>query len=128
MRFWQLTSYFRSEEHLLREVLSNPKWSLYANWFKNFAWLVNNQDRAVLDSELPAELCRAALSLTKRKYLIRAGHLYEAFNPEETGKEPCLTALEIYDRYGGECLEEVAEKSSFVLPFPAIDDRSGTPG
>ena|SRR6266705_1203646 len=116
MRFWMLTSYFRSEPHLLDKVFSDPRWHQYAEWFRDLSSLVNRQDRAVLDSEVPPELCRAALSLTPRKYILREGWLQEATEPKAEAEARRLSALDVYDRYGGECLEEIQESGSWHAP------------
>src|SRR6266702_47946 len=78
MKFWILISYFRSEQHVLQKVLSNPKWRMYAEWYKLMPSLVERQERAVLDSEAPTDLCREALSLSTMKYRVRGGCLDKA--------------------------------------------------
>jgi len=113
MKLWNLVSFLRTEQSILKTIFSDAKWSSYEEVFRNFDALVQKQDRAVLDAELPDALCRQALSLSKRKYTLDRDHLSripDAYNTYETTK--LLTALNVYDSFGGECLEEVEESGS----------------
>src|SRR5262249_7033067 len=104
---WMLDSYFRDEPDKLETALSRPKWDYYANVFRDIKRFVDEQDRATLDAELPIELCQEAMSLSTRKYIVDKGFLRE-FELAHFGRKP-LSALEAFNLYGGECLEEVQE-------------------
>lgn len=116
MKFWMLVSHFYSEPRKLETIFSDPKWTRYAESFRNFARLVHEQDRAALDAELPPELCRQALSLSTQIYVIERGNLYEIPGPDGLPAKNCLTALEVFESYGGECLEEVREYGCWKIP------------
>lgn len=113
MKLWNLVSFLRSEKSILETVFLDATWSRYKVAFLNFDTFVQKQDRAILDLELPDALCRQALALSHRKYALDDDHLIcipKAFDKNETVK--LLTALNVYDLFGGECLEEVEESGS----------------
>ena len=108
-----LDAYFRIERDKLEAVLNKPNWQPYAERFRDVRRLVKEQDRSLLDAEMPVELCREALSLSTRKYSIDQDFLHKIQMPHQ-GKT--LTALEAFDLFGGECLEEVEEYGSWRVP------------
>jgi hypothetical protein len=112
VKLWQLSSYFRSEPEKLRQVVSDPEWDEIAEHFRDIKELVQRQDRAKLDMELPDELCRQALALTERKYMLEQGHLYRCKNEPREQLMNILRAVQVFDLYGGGCLEEVEEYGS----------------
>jgi len=118
MKFWELTSIFRAEPHILDAVLSDPQWLPFQSAYAQFSTLVAAQDRTILDAEVPDALARAVASQSQLRFryypemkLLRL--LERDFFPEQVSQE--LNALEVYDRFGGSCMEEVLEKGSFVV-------------
>jgi hypothetical protein len=114
MKFWCLVSYCRSCRDKLGAVFEDPKWAQYAALYRAFDESVLKQDRSRLDFELPNELCREALSFSPETYVVEEGNLRLAF-PSDDKKLKRLTALDVFDLYGGDCLEEVAEYSSYKV-------------
>lgn len=118
MKFWQFISLFRDEESLLELVLKEPQWALYCQWYSDFEQHARNRNLFVLDAEMPDELCRHALRLSRKRFYIRGDHLDlympgERILPTHRG----MTAIEAFDRFGGTVLEEVFEKGSHKLTF-----------
>ena len=118
MKFWELTSIFRTEPHILDTVLSNPQWLPFQSAYAQFSALVATQDRTILDAEVPAALARAVASQTQLRFRyypeMKLLRLFEPdFFPEQASQE--LNALEVYERFGGSCMEEVLEKGSCVV-------------
>ena len=118
MKFWELTSIFRTEPHILDTVLSNPQWLPFQSAYAQFSALVATQDRTIQDAEVPAALARAVASQTQLRFRyypeMKLLRLFEPdFFPEQASQE--LNALEVYERFGGSCMEEVLEKGSCVV-------------
>lgn len=118
MKFWELTSTFRTEPHILDAVLSDPQWLPFQSAYTQFSTLVAAQDRTILDTEVSDALARAVASQSHLRFryypemkLLRL--LEPDFFPEQVNQE--LNALEVYDRFGGSCMEEVLEKGSCVV-------------
>jgi hypothetical protein len=112
MKFWQLSSACRSEPELIDSVLRDEtRWRSWADKFSRMNELVDVQDRSILDAELPDDLVRLVLSkLPTTFYLSSDGWLRSwAFNPHDKR----LSALEAFDSYGGEVIEDVLEKGSY---------------
>lgn len=116
MKFWELTSVMRGETDALQAVLRDPRWRQYDQWYSRLAQYVNAQDRAVLDAEVPDELCRSALARSSVKYYVEEEWLRMAV-PGKPLPKNCqqLTALEAFGRAVGSALEEVQEYGSFKI-------------
>lgn len=116
MRFWELASVLRSESACLQQVLRDPRWHQYAAWYAHFDELVAARDRAILDAELPVELCRAALALGSVRFCLAGGWLRKLEGAATDGDAGAfLTALQVFDDFGGKALEEVLEHGSFFV-------------
>lgn len=118
MKFWELTSIFRTEPHILETVLSDPQWLPFQSAYAQLAAIVAAQDRTILYAEVPDTLASAVASQSQLRFrhypemkLLRL--LEPDFFPEQVSQE--LNALEVYDRFGGSCMEEVLEKGSCVV-------------
>jgi hypothetical protein len=109
MLFWELVTVVRPELDEAKRALSDPRWATYSDWVRRFPELVHDQRREILDSEVPPDLARALLAVLKTRYRVRDGWLREALLSETQ----TLSAVEVYDRYGGHCLQEVYEYSSY---------------
>ncbi|MFC8013821.1 hypothetical protein [Streptomyces cinereoruber] len=108
MKLWELASVCRSHPACLPLVESERReeWRDILDAWKNFQDIVSMQDRRVMDRELPDDLCRIALEGVAQRYLINGGVLRA-----ESG-EKSISAVTIFDLYGGGILEEVAEYGS----------------
>ena len=118
MKFWELTSTFRTEPHILDTVLSDPQWLPFQSAYAQLSTLVATQNRTILYAEVPDALARAVASQSQLRFryypemkLLRL--LEPDFFPEQVSQ--ALNALEVYNRFGGSCMEEVLEKGSCVV-------------
>lgn len=120
MKFWELTSGFRSEKDNLKKVFERDSWSKYRNQYDNLDNLVKNQDRTILDEVIPFDLAKEVCELSKMKfYLFYKEHPIRLSTwVSETDKEyEEVTSLDILLRFGGEFIEETIEYgSSYVIP------------
>ena len=116
MRFWQLVSVFRDQRSTLHAVLERPQWRHYLPWLHDFSHLVQTENRAVLDSTLPDELCRDALQLLQIAFYLEGGWLHPSteYRPAPACAE-VLTALQVFDRFGGEVMEDTLEYGSYKV-------------
>lgn len=110
MTFWQIVSLFRDELPVLANVFQAEKETNYLVWLGDFKEIVRSQKRHILDAQLPESLVRRALQTSKLKFVINNGVLQTAgamINSQE------LTALQVYQTYGANAIEEVLEYGSF---------------
>lgn len=109
MKFWELVSACRDERHLLDRLADRPEWTEFHRWTRDFDRLVETQDRATLDCELPDEACRHVLRESRRLYYLSRGYL----GTTPLGStDVVLSAVDAFDRYGGRVLEDVQEHGS----------------
>lgn len=125
MKFWELISAFRSERDILEFILGKPQWKEFGDHFKNFTSLVKEQNRTILDQQVPYELIKEVCQMSKLKFYLydtnlRSTKLFGDDNFEE------LSSLEVFLRYGGECIEEVFEYGSMVVGKIGLSLNLGT--
>lgn len=115
MKFWELTSIFCTEPQILNTVLSAPQWLHFHSAYTQFYTPIAS---SMWDAEVPDALARAVASQSQLRFryypemkLLRLSE--PDFFPEQVSQE--LNALEVYDRFGGSCMEEVLEKGSCVV-------------
>lgn len=113
MKLWELVSHCRNEPALLNLIADNAAWSQFTPWIQDFARLTERQDRRKLDFELPDDLCRHVLSQSTATYKISEGYVRSSGSP--IPGDP-ISALEIFNRYGGSFLEDVNEYGSRPIP------------
>lgn len=109
MKFWSLVSCFRSDSSLLLDVLCRPEWEFYYNYYRVFDDLVREQNRDVLDMELPDDLCLAVLAGCDWRYAISKDNLTRVSLSRINDHEVVLSAAEVFARFGGDCLEDIEE-------------------
>ena len=102
MKFWQLISSFEKEN--LDSVFGKPKWDKYRKYFANYYLIVTEQDRTILDSDIPAELAEELCLVSDKKFYL--------YNQDEFEQINCLAVL---TRFGGEYIEETIEKGSSIV-------------
>jgi hypothetical protein len=127
MKFWELTSTFRTEPHILDAVLSYPQWLPFQTAYAQFSALVVTQDRTILDAEVPKALVHAVAMQSQLRFRyypeMKLLRLVESdFFPGQVSQE--LNVLEVYDRFGGSCMEEVLEKGSCAVT-PKANEQAG---
>lgn len=106
MRFWQLVSVCRECPHVLESKLGEPGWESLLLSLKRFDELVENQERKELDQTLPASLVANVLQDHEQKIYVSAGHV--RLHPLNS-KDQETTCLEVYEKYGGDFLENLLE-------------------
>ena len=86
-----------------------------------------HQNGEVLDAELPEELCRGAVTLSKKNYYVHANHLCLCRSEAPRGAS-LMSALEAFEKFGGAALEEVLEFGSYHLKTGNSQKPQGDPG
>lgn len=125
MKFWELTSVFRSETDNLKSVLKNDRWKKFQNYYENLNSIVAKQDREILDEEIPFLLAKEVCELSNLKF-----YLYYKDNPQclssykQDRDQPfeVLSPFDILVRYGGSFIEETLEKSYSEVTPRKIDN------
>ena len=114
MKFWELTSIFRSEKDLLEQTLNQNKWQKYFQSYLDLEQIIKVQDRNTLDEEIPDDLAVEVCSKSQIKFWF-----YAQMRP------PCLSSYKFADiypvdvlpikdafrKFGGHKVEEALEKS-----------------
>jgi hypothetical protein len=121
MKFWELTSAFRAEPDILKQVLSQNKWNDYYRQYKRLDEIVKKQKRDILDEELPFELCYEVAERSNLEFWLSFDEkpqvLYN-YRPNIEHMER-LSPSEILIRFGGDKIEDAGERSSTtVQPRP----------
>ena len=65
MKFWQLTSTFRTESHILDAVLSDPQWLPFQSAYTQFSTPIATP---IWDAEVPDALARAVASQSQLRF------------------------------------------------------------
>lgn len=120
MKFWELTSAFRTEKENLETVFAKDCWKKYRIAYENLNSIVARQDRDLLDEVVPFQLARDVCALSKLKFYLyyqeMPHHLYTR-EPEHPGDYEVLNASEVLLRFGGRYIEEVLEYGmAYVAP------------
>ncbi|WP_276501403.1 hypothetical protein [Terrimonas pollutisoli] len=120
MKFWELTSAFRSETDNLKSVLLKDSWTKFKSHYDNLNEIIQRQDRQILDEEIPFQLAKEVRELSKLKfYLYYKNTPYRLTTWKQGTDEPFeeISSLDILLRFGGSYIEETLERSiSDVLP------------
>ena len=114
MKFWELISAFRSETENLKTVFSKDIWKKYKLQFDNFQTLVANQDRLILDEEIPFELAKEVCDLSKLKFYLYYREKPQILSSWKQGNNEdfeLIDASDILVRFGGHIIEETMERS-----------------
>jgi len=114
MKFWQLLSIMRGELNILRELASKQaQWKYILEWISDEDRILRSQDRAKLDHILPLEYVRAALKRSNLAFYLSKGHILRSRRQSYFDKK--LSALEAFDRFGANALEEALEYGSTTV-------------
>lgn len=114
MKFWELTSAFRSETDLLEQTLKQVKWKKYYDNFLHLNNIILRQDREILDEKIPIELALEICSKSSLKFWLyksKEPKLLSTFKFDNAEQADLLTASEVLVRFGGKTMEEALEKS-----------------
>ena len=112
MKFWQLVSLLRSHSDVLKSVLNDTRWNVYAEWFSKFEEIVQMQDREKLDAVVPDELALAALE--KIDTLLFCSEQAITSYPQHGSDQP-IPIKDAYQKFGANVIEEVFERGSVNL-------------
>ncbi len=120
MKFWELTSAFRTEHENLKTVFAKDCWKKYSIAYENLDSIVANQDRDILDEIIPLQLAKEVCALSKLKFYLyyqaMPHHLYTGERAHHEDYE-MLNALDILLRFGGNFIEEALEYGmAYVSP------------
>jgi hypothetical protein len=126
MKFWELTSAFRSETNSLVYILSKPEWEKYKTYYDNIENIVQQQDRSILDEEIPFHLAKEVCEISQQKFFLyykRKPHLLISY--EITLNEPFeeVSAFDILLRFGGSFIEETNERTESDVTPRKLDDK-----
>ena len=112
MKYWQLMAVCRiagSESMPAVKADERAEWREFRVWYDHYERLVNKQDRAKLDFELPKEYVRAVLSDIRLDYYVTKSSDWLC-HPRDAPADKELTAVEAYVKYGGDAIETALEK------------------
>lgn len=126
MKFWELTSAFRSEADNLNLVLSRPQWAKYKASYSNLANIVRRQDRAILDEEIPFQLAKEVCELSKQKFYLYykdTPHCLASYQYGDKESFEEVSPLEILLRFGGSYIEETIERTMADVIPKKLDDQ-----
>jgi len=108
MKFWELTSAFREEPNILHQVLTQDQWVNYYKHYKRLDEIVQNQERDILDEELPFDPCYEVAIKSKQEFWLSFNEqpqvLY-SYRPSIDNLERLLPN-EILVRFGGDKIED----------------------
>lgn len=113
MKFWELMSVVHPNVKIVYTVAStSQEWQFILDWLNRYDILVDIQDRAKLDYELPNQFTREVLKLCDRLYYLSEDRIWlRSWLASST--DQTLTALDTFDRYGGQAMDEAIEYGSF---------------
>jgi hypothetical protein len=113
VKFWELGSVCRAEPQLMERLADNPAWATYLEWLRDFARIVNEQDRGKLDSPVPLAACKHVLAGSRIRYFMSGGYLRMV---RAGPSDRVLSAVEVLELYGGSLLEDVREYGLARVP------------
>ena len=112
MKYWQLSSLLRENRYsMVVASRTRAEWKHFERWVNREIELIDAQDREKLDSELPDDFVRAVLSSVEMPFRVDREGWVRLASRSDT-KYECMTALEAFDQFGGEVLEDALEKGS----------------
>jgi len=109
MKFWELHPLIDDPSLLADEQFRN-KWHWFCKWLEEIKRIVNEQQRSILDAELPEELVVSALWSSKIRFVWSGGYL-RCFGNEPGPSD--FSAVEAFLRFGGHALDEAYEYGSY---------------
>ena len=114
MKFWELISAFRSEKENLSLILDKPEWKEYKENFQILDEIINQQNRKILDKEIPFQLSKEVCEKSVLKFYLyyeRKPQMITSWKKGVDEKFEIVTPLDILLRYGGKFIEETLERS-----------------
>lgn len=126
MKFWELTSAFRSETDNLKSVLKNDRWKKYHTYYENLNSIVTKQDRAILDEEIPFLLAKEVCELSNLKFYLYYKDIPQCLSSYKQDRDEPFEVLSPFDilvRYEGSFIAETLEKSYSEVTPRKIDNN-----
>ena len=115
MKLWQLVSVLGEKNiQLIRGLASaHAQWQFVADWLAQYEVLVDTQDRAKLDYELPDPFVGLLLAKSALIYYLSTDGWLRSW--QEYPDDKLITALDAFELFGEQALEEAYEKGSFEV-------------
>jgi hypothetical protein len=126
MKFWELTSAFRTETENLKIVFSKDKWLKYKTQFDNINDILQRQDRQILDEDIPFQLAREVCELSRLKFYLNYTDRplrLTSWKPNINKPIEEVSSLDILLRFGGFYIEETLERSYSEVQLRQIADN-----
>ena len=103
-----------------KKVFSKNCWTKYNTQFENLESIISNQDRNILDEEIPFELAKEVCDLSKIKFYLyykQIPNVLSSWKQNNDNECEIINATDILIRFGGQYIEETLERSySEVVP------------
>jgi hypothetical protein len=113
MKFWELVSIFRTEKNKIEEVLREQHWTEFLKSFEIIDDLIKNQNRLVLDQEVPFELVKEICNRSELKFWLYFDNnepILSSHKRSFDDKFELLRPIDIIERYNnGSLMEEALE-------------------
>ena len=110
MKFWQLTSIFRSEKEMLTKEFKTPKGEPYGLFYADIAGIVARREVKILNSIVDDDFVRQVCKNSNKKlyYSSSLGLLFSYDNDFVDKIIPIAKAIELFEH---DAIEETFEKS-----------------
>lgn len=122
MKFGELIAAFGTETGILKHVFGKDCWKKYGMYYENLETIVANQDRKIVDEEVPFQLVKEVCELSKLEFYLyykEIPHRLTATKLETTEEYEVVNASEILVRFGGHFIREALERNGVeVRPKP----------
>lgn len=116
MKVWELESACRSNPEAWDLVSGDSEWQAEYELVRAATKRINGKwDRQKLDTELPDAFCRKVLTGVSNRYREYRGYIRTAGFDPTVGE---LSAVDVFDRFGGSFLEDVNEAGLAEIPRP----------
>lgn len=113
MKYWHLMSIMRGEQGIVESEFLKPKWTEYLVYFRNDHAIVINQERNILDKELPDELVKNVLGKSSKRLFISEKTKIRTYRVYDSDEE--ISLLKASELLSGADLEEAFEKTEVKI-------------
>ncbi|MFC9293500.1 hypothetical protein ACFTWH_27185 [Streptomyces sp. NPDC057011] len=113
MKVWQLYSACRDNLEAIELAAPDVEWRVEYELLRGAPEWLRRGEEQKLDYELPAAFCRKVLGGVSDRYHESDGYIRVARIDPAAGE---LSAVDVFDRYGGVFLEDVNEAGLAEIP------------
>ena len=113
MKVWELSSIVRDQQLLIRTASLFHEWSWVTHAYTLLHEVVNQQDRKVLDSDLPDAYVQNVLATASGVCFLGTDETLRSCKADSSHHP--LSYLQVFQRFGGPALEEALEFGSFFV-------------